>query len=178
MPPTCSAGVRIIAVMTGSSIFAMRPASGSFAGLSISCTSPSVVVTRYSTPGAVVTRSMSNSRSSRSWTISMCSRPRKPQRKPKPSADRRLRLVEERRVVQPQLLERVAQLGVLVALDRIQPGEHHRLQLLEAGKRLGVGRAGLGDRVADLRVADRLDVRDEEADLADAELVDRHRPWA
>ena len=72
--------------MTGSSIVSMRPASGSFAGLSISCTTPSVVVTRYSTPGAVVTRSMLNSRSSRSWTISMCSRPRKPQRKPKPSA--------------------------------------------------------------------------------------------
>ena len=36
--------------------------------------------------GAVVIRSRSNSRSSRSWTISMWSRPRKPQRKPKPSA--------------------------------------------------------------------------------------------
>ena len=36
--------------------------------------------------GAVVIRSWSNSRSSRSCTISMCSRPRKPQRKPKPSA--------------------------------------------------------------------------------------------
>jgi hypothetical protein len=36
MPPTCSCGVRIIAVMIGSSIFSMRPASGSFAGLSIS----------------------------------------------------------------------------------------------------------------------------------------------
>ena len=46
MPPTYSAGVRIIAVMTGSSIVLMRPASGSFAGLSISCTTPSVVVTR------------------------------------------------------------------------------------------------------------------------------------
>ena len=49
---------------------------------------------------------------------------------------RRLRLVEERGVVQPQLLERLAQLGVLVALHRIEPGEHHRLQFLEAGKRL------------------------------------------
>ena len=86
MPPTYSAGVMIIAVMTGSSIFSMLPGSGSFAGLSISRTSPSVVVTRYNTPGAVVTRSMSNSRSSRSWTISMWSRPRNPQRKPKPSA--------------------------------------------------------------------------------------------
>ena len=36
--------------------------------------------------GTVVTRSRSNSRSSRSCTTSMCSRPRKPQRKPKPSA--------------------------------------------------------------------------------------------
>jgi hypothetical protein len=86
MPPTCSAGVRIIAVMTGSSIVSIRPGSGSFAGLSISCTTPSVVVTRYSTPGAVVTRSMSNSRSSRSCTISMWSSPRNPHRKPNPSA--------------------------------------------------------------------------------------------
>ena len=46
MPPTCSEGVRIIAVMIGSSNFTMRPVSGSFAGLSISCTTPSVVVTR------------------------------------------------------------------------------------------------------------------------------------
>ena len=44
--PTCSEGVRIIAVMTGSSNFSMRPGSGSFAGLSISCSTPSVVVTR------------------------------------------------------------------------------------------------------------------------------------
>src|ERR1035438_10086566 len=36
--------------------------------------------------GAVVIRSILNSRSSRSCTISRCSSPRKPQRKPKPSA--------------------------------------------------------------------------------------------
>ena len=36
----------MVAVMTGSSSLAMRPASGSLAGLSISWTSPSVVVTR------------------------------------------------------------------------------------------------------------------------------------
>ena len=87
---------------------------------------------------------------------------------PEAERDRRLRLVEERRVVQPQLLERVAQLGVLMALDRIEAGEHHRLQRLEAGKRLERLAAGLGDRVADLRVADLLDVGDEEPDLADA----------
>ena len=92
-----------------------------------------------------------------------------------PERRRRLRLVEERRVVQAQLLERVAQLGVLVALDRVEAGEHHRLQRLEAGERLERRAAGLGDRVADLRVADLLDVGDEKADFADAELVDRNR---
>ncbi len=48
--------------------------------------SPLVVSTSYSTLGTVASRLRSYSRSSRSWTISMCSRPRKPQRKPKPSA--------------------------------------------------------------------------------------------
>src|SRR5271165_4447189 len=38
------------------------------------------------TEGAVAMRSRLNSRSSRSWMISRCSSPRKPQRKPKPSA--------------------------------------------------------------------------------------------
>ena len=42
--------------------------------------------TWYSTDGADAMRSRSNSRSRRSWMISMWSRPRKPQRKPKPSA--------------------------------------------------------------------------------------------
>jgi hypothetical protein len=54
--------------------------------------------------------------------------------------DRRLGLVEERRVVQPQLLERVAQLRILVAFDRIEAGEHHRLQFLEAGNGSSVRR--------------------------------------
>ena len=105
----------------------------------------------------------------------MCSRPRNPQRKPKPSADRRLRLVEERRVVQAQLLERVAQLGVLVPLDRVEAGEHHRLQLFEAREGLDRRPCRFGDRVADLRVADLLDVRDEKSHLAGAQRVHRHR---
>ena len=49
---------------------------------------------------------------------------------------RGLRLVEEGRVVEPQLLERVAQLRVLVGVHRVEPREHHRLDLLEAGQRL------------------------------------------
>ena len=48
--------------------------------------SPERVELRYTTFGAVEMRLRSNSRSRRSRTISMCSRPRKPQRKPKPSA--------------------------------------------------------------------------------------------
>ena len=84
----------------------------------------------------------------------------------------RLGLEEERRVVQPQLLERLAQVRVLVALDRVEPGEHHRLRLLEAGQRLLRGARCPGHRVADPRIPDVLHVGDEKADLADAELVD------
>ncbi len=47
---------------------------------------PLSVVTRYSTDGAEAMSSRLNSRSRRSWTISMWRRPRNPQRKPKPRA--------------------------------------------------------------------------------------------
>ena len=50
---------------------------------------------------------------------------------------RGLRLVEERGVVQLQLLERVAQLRVVVGVGREEPGEDHRLDVLVAGQRLG-----------------------------------------
>ena len=68
---------------------------------------------------------------------------------------RRLRLVEERRVVQLQLLERVAQLGVLVGVRREEAGEDHRLDVLVAGQRLGGGRASRRERVADAQRARR-----------------------
>src|SRR5437773_12214565 len=55
-------------------------------GFSTSSTAPSVLWTWYSTFGTVLIRSRLNSRSSRSRTISMWSRPRNPQRKPKPRA--------------------------------------------------------------------------------------------
>ena len=70
----------------GSEIDSMVVGSGSSDGLSTSMTSPRRSPTRYSTVGAVVMSSSSNSRSSRSWTISRCSRPRKPHRNPKPRA--------------------------------------------------------------------------------------------
>ena len=125
------------------------------------------------TIGAVAMRSRLNSRSSRSWMISRCSRPRKPQRKPKPSAARGLHLVGEARVVEAQPAHRGAQVLEIGGVDREEAAEHHRLRRLEAGQRLG-GRAPLvGDRVADAGVGDLLDLRGDEADLARAELVDR-----
>ena len=94
-----------------------------------------------------------------------------------PEAERRrgFRFEEERRIVEPQLLERVAQLGVLAAFHRIEAGEDHRLADLEAGERLGRRAGRLGDGVADLRVADRLDAGEDESDFADAERIDRDR---
>ncbi len=48
----------------------------------------------------------------------------------------RLRVVDKRRVVELQLVECVAQVGILVAVDGIEPGEHHGLHFSVAGKRL------------------------------------------
>jgi len=67
-------------------MYSIEPAGGISAGFSTRSSSPSVFFTWYSTLGTVVTRSRSNSRSRRSFTISMWRRPRKPQRKPKPRA--------------------------------------------------------------------------------------------
>src|SRR4029079_17618097 len=116
--------------------------------------------TCYSSLGSGLMSARSNSRSSRSRTISMCRRPRKPQRKPKPSACevsrsvksaarvrrkrsraerlRGLRLVEQCGVVELQALERVAQLRVLVRIGREEPGEDHWLHFLVAPQALGL----------------------------------------
>mmetsp|Transcript_6017 Transcript_6017/g.10333 ORF Transcript_6017/g.10333 Transcript_6017/m.10333 type:complete len:210 (-) Transcript_6017:1024-1653(-) len=71
----------------GSSTISVWTGLGRLAGLSMKTTSLLVLVTRYTTEGAVMISSRLYSRSSRSCTISMCSRPRKPQRKPKPMAE-------------------------------------------------------------------------------------------
>ena len=80
--PTNSWGVITWASTIGSSIQSISCTGGRFVGLSMNTVSPSVFTTLYTTLGAVVTRSRSNSRSSRCWMISMCRRPRNPQRKP------------------------------------------------------------------------------------------------
>ncbi len=103
--------------------------------------------------------------------ISRWRRPRKPQRKPKPSAGAGLHLEAERGVVEAQLVEAVAELLEVVGVDREQAAEDDRLDLLEAGERLGGGLAGVGDGVADAGLGDFLDLRGDEADLAGAELA-------
>ena len=83
--PTNSLGVRIVALTTGSRTSLILPAGNSL-GLVTRTSVRSSMVTSYSTFGAVEIRSRPNSRSSRSRTISRCNSPRKPTRKPKPSA--------------------------------------------------------------------------------------------
>ena len=84
--PTNSFGAMIEAWMNGSRISSIVPGSGMSEGLCTSSSSPFVSVTSNSTDGIVASSSRSYSRSRRSRTMSMCSSPRKPQRKPKPSA--------------------------------------------------------------------------------------------
>ena len=84
--PVYSLGVMMVAESIGSSMWSSRVASGSSVGLSTSSSVPSVRKARYATLGAVAMSERSNSRSRRSRTISMCRRPRKPQRKPMPRA--------------------------------------------------------------------------------------------
>src|SRR3954468_21961249 len=80
------------------------------------------------------------------------------------------------RVVERELLERVAEVRVVVRVDREDAAEDHRLDLAVAGQRLG-GLAGLRrERVADAQLRDVLYAGDEEADLARVQLVrGRHR---
>ena len=85
--------------------------------------------------------------------ISRWSRPRKPQRKPKPSAALALHLEAEAGVVEAQLGDAFAQLLEVGGVDREQAAEHHRLDFLEAGQRLGGAALDVGDGVADAGLA-------------------------
>ncbi len=97
-----------------------------------------------------------------------------PAAEPEPERDRALRLVREARVVEVELLERLAQQRVVLAADGVDAGEHEALGLLVAGQRLA-RRPGLGrERVADLGLADVLEAGRDVADLAGDELLDRH----
>ena len=84
---------------------------------------------------------------------------------------RALGLEGERGVVQAELVDRVAQVLVVLGDHREEAGEDHRLHFHEA--RAGVERraVGVGDGVADLRLDQVADVGVDVADLADRELL-------
>ncbi len=86
-----------------------------------------------------------------------------------------LGLVHERRVVQPQLLERVAQRRVLLAEHREEAREHHRLRRPIPGERLARRIRGEGERVAHATVGHGLQSGRDVADLTGRQPLDRHR---
>ena len=103
---------------------------------------------------------------------SRCSRPRKPQRKPKPRAAEVSISKREGGVVEGEFVDGVAQVFEFGGVDGEEAAEHHRLRRFEARQR-GVGALLLvGDGVADAGVADLFDRGGEEADFAGAEFVD------
>ena len=83
----------------------------------------------------------------------------------------RLGLERERAVVEPQLLQRLAQVLELARNRGIEAAEHHRLRLAEARQRLAAQPLVLvRHRVADDDVLQLLDVGDDVADLARVQL--------
>ena len=84
---------------------------------------------------------------------------------------RDFRFVVKRGVVEVQLLERVAQGFVLVRLDRIQAGEHLRLDFFETRQGLAGRLIGVRERVAHLRRAQFLDAGDDESNFAGRQFV-------
>jgi hypothetical protein len=85
----------------------------------------------------------------------------------------RLRLEVEAGVVDHQLVERLAQLLEVLSIRRVKPAEHHPLRFFVTFERLSRVIAGNGDRIADLHVAERLDIADEVTHLPGAELIGR-----
>ena len=79
----------------------------------------------------------SNSRSRRSRTISMCKQAEEPAAEADAERVGGLGLEGEAGVVELELLERVAQVGQLVAVDGVEPAEDHGLGVAVAGQRLG-----------------------------------------
>ena len=87
----------------------------------------------------------------------------------------RLGLEGEAGVVELELVQGVAQVGQLVAVDRVEAAEHHGLGVPVAGQRLGGAVLRGGDRLARAGLADVLDPGDEVAHLARAEPLHRDR---
>lgn len=93
----------------------------------------------------------------------------------KPEAERlaRLGFVDKCRIVERELVERIAQSRILVGIDGKQSRVDHRLDVTVSGQGLGGTVFRERDRIADLDHARILEARNEIADLADLELIDR-----
>ena len=89
--------------------------------------------------------------------------------------DGAFRLEEEGRIVQPQLLQSIAQQRVFVGVHGIKAGKDHGLDVFKAGKRMRGGIRVVRDGVADLGVGHVFDGGGEEADLAGNQLADLDR---
>ena len=89
----------------------------------------------------------------------------------------RLGLVAERRVVEPELLERGLQVLVVLGVHRVEPAEHHRLHLAEAGQRPRRAAARGRDRVADPDLVEALDARRSRCPPRRAESDSTRRGW-
>ena len=87
--------------------------------------------------------------------------------------ERALGFERQRGVVELQLLERGAQILVLVGLDGIYTREDHRLDILEAGDGFGAGAVHRGDRIAHLDVGRGLDTRTYISHVARTQLLAR-----
>ncbi len=74
-------------------------------------------------------------------------------------------------IVDRKLVERVAELLEVLAVGRVEAAEDHAFWLFVAGKGGGWLAIGHRDRVADVDVAERLDIADDVAHLPGRELV-------
>ncbi len=90
-----------------------------------------------------------------------------------PERHRRLRLPDQRRVVELQPVERIAQIRIVRPVNGIEARVHHRLGFAVAGERVGGAVARGCHGVADLRLPDILHTGDEVPDLADAQPCGR-----
>ena len=84
---------------------------------------------------------------------------------------RGFRFPREGRVVELELFQRELELFVIARIGRVKAAEDHRLHFLEAGHGLGAGAFRQRNGVADLGVAQFLDVAAEEAHLARGKLI-------
>ena len=75
-----------------------------------------------------------------------------------------LRLISECGVVQLKFRHAEPELIVIRRVDRINPAEHHRFDLLESGQRLGAGIFQLGNGIADPGIGRALDIRNDVTD--------------